>query len=223
MNSALSAYVGVLRTRWRWMVWGVLVALGVTTVLLILQPTMYRTEQTVFVRTPGDVSRVLDGGDTYAQGRAKTYAAVASSPSISQRVISDLGLNLDPEVLSKRIKAENRTGTVLIDIAVEAPSAAEAAKTATVLYSELSAMVRALESVPGALVPRAELVQVNPPGPPVRVVAWGVSIPVVLACAALIGLTLGAAGAVIRGIFQDDIDLRPVEQPGSGIREKAPL
>jgi capsular polysaccharide biosynthesis protein len=223
MNAALTAYVRVLRTRWRWLVWGVLVALGATTVLLILQPTLYRVQQTVFVRTPGDVSRVIDGGDTYAQGRAKTYAAIASSPSLSQRVISDLGLDLDPEVLSKHIKAEARTGTVLIDIAVEAPSAAEATRTATALYSELSAMVRSLESVPGALVPRAELVQVNPPGPPVRVVAWGLPIPAVLAGAALIGLTLGAAGAVIRRIFHDDIDLLRVEQPGSAGQEKAPL
>ena len=96
MNSAITAYVRVLRIRWRWMVWGVLIALGATTMLLIVQPPMYRTEQTVFVRTPGDVSRVLDGGDTYAQGRAKTYAAVASSPSLSARVISDLGLDLEP-------------------------------------------------------------------------------------------------------------------------------
>lgn len=223
MNAALTAYVRVLRTRWRWMVWGVLVALGATTVVLILQPTMYRTQQTVFVRTPGDVSQVLDGGDTYAQGRAKTYAAIANSPGLSQKVNSDLGLDLDPGVLSKRIKAHARPGTVLIDIAVEAPSAAEAARAATVLYSELSAMVRSLESVPGVLVPRAELVQVNPPGPPVRVVAWGLPIPAVLAGAALIGLTLGAAGAVIRGIFHDDIDLLPVEQPGSAGQERAPL
>ena len=223
MNAALTAYVRVLRTRWRWMVWGVLVALGATTVVLILQPTMYRTQQTVFVRTPGDVSQVLDGGDTYAQGRAKTYAAIANSPGLSQKVNSDLGLDLDPEVLSKHIKAKARTGTVLIDIAVEAPSAAKAARTATALYSELSAMVRSLESVPGVLVPRAELVQVNPPGPPVRVVAWGLPIPAVLAGAALIGLTLGAAGAVIRGIFHDDIDLLPVEQPGSAGQERAPL
>ena len=126
-------------------------------------------------------------------------------------------------MLSKHVKAKARTGTVLIDIAVDAPSAAEAARTATVLYSELSAMVRSLESVPGALVPRAELVQVNPPGPPVRVVAWGLPIPAVLAGAALIGLTLGAAGAVIRGIFHDDIELQRVEQPGSTGQEKAPL
>ena len=58
MNPAITEYAGILRMRWRWMVWGVLLAVGVTTLFLILQPPMYRSEQTVFVRTPGDVSQV---------------------------------------------------------------------------------------------------------------------------------------------------------------------
>ena len=103
------------------MVWGVLITLGVTTILLLLQPPMYHSDATVFVRTPGDVSQMVDGGDTYAQGRAKTYAALASSTSVSARVIADLGLDLEPETLSERIQATNPPGTALIDITVSAP------------------------------------------------------------------------------------------------------
>jgi capsular polysaccharide biosynthesis protein len=202
MNTALASYGGVLRSRWRWIMWGVLLALAAATVFLISQPPMYRSEATVFVRTPGDVSRVLDGGDSYAQGRARTYAALAGSTSVSARVIADLGLDLKPETLSERINASNPRGTALIDIAVSAPTAAEAQRTATVLLSEYAATVRTLESVPGSLVPRAELVVVDPPGPPVRVVAWGAPIPAVLLGAALIGLVLGSAGAVLRSIFE---------------------
>ena len=202
MNSALTGYIRVLRIRWRWMVWGALILLGVTTILLILQPPMYRSDATVFVRTPGDVSRVADGGDFYAQGRAKTYAALASSTSVSARVITDLGLDLKPETLSGRITATNPPGTALIDITVSAPSAAEAQRTATVFLSEYAATVRALESVPGSLVPRAELVVVDKPGQPTRVIAWGAPVPVVLLGAALIGLVLGATAAVLRSIFE---------------------
>jgi capsular polysaccharide biosynthesis protein len=222
VNSAITEYAGVLRTRWRWLMWGVLLSWGATTLFLILQPPMYRTDQTVFVRTPGDVSQVLDGGDTYAQGRARTYAAVASTPSLSGRVISDLGLDLEPEELAKRITAENRRGTVLIDIAVRAPSPAEATQTATVLFSELAATVHSLESVPGALVPRAELVQVNPPGPPRREVAGGASIPLILLLAGFIGLTLGAVGAVMRSIFSGDASPHPVEESEFDTQTKAP-
>ena len=192
MNTAIMDYAGVLRARWRWIAWGVLLALVATTVFLILRPPLYSSEATIFVRTPGDVSRVRDGGDSYAQARARTYAALAGSTSVAARVIADLGLDLDPETLSSRIDAANPAGTALIDISVRAPSAGEAQRTATVLLSEYAATVRALESVPGSLVPRAELVVVDPPGPAARVRLWGASIPVVLLCAALIGLVLGS-------------------------------
>jgi capsular polysaccharide biosynthesis protein len=222
VNPALAEYAGVLRTRWRWLLWGLLLGVGATTLFLILQPPMYRTDQTVFVRTPGDVSQVLDGGDTYAQGRAGTYAAVASSPSLSGRVISDLGLDRDPDEFAKRITAKNRHGTVLIDIAVRAPSPTEATQTATVLFSELAATVQSLESVPGALVPRAELVQVDPPGQPRRELAWGASTPLMLLMAGFVGLTLGAAGAVIRSFFPGHVRPQPVELSESHEQRKTP-
>jgi len=208
MNTPLAEYIGVLRSWWRWIMWGILLMLIAATAFLVLQPPLYRSEATVFVRTPGDVSRVLDGGNTYAQGRAATYAALAGSTSVSSRVIADLSLDLKPEVLSERIQATNPRGTVLIHFAVSAPSAAEAQRTATVFLSEYSATVRTLESVPGSLVPRAELVVVDPAGPPVRVVDRGVPVPVFLLCAALIGLVLGSTGAVLRSIFE-----RPARAP----------
>ena len=148
--------------------WGLLLAFGATALFLLIEPPLYRSEATVFVRTPGDVSQVLDGGDSYAQGRARTYAALARSTDLAARVVEDAGLDLTPEVLSERIDASPRQGTALIDIAVSAPSAAESQRTATVFLSEYAATVRTLESVPGSLVPRAELVVVDPPGPPER-------------------------------------------------------
>jgi capsular polysaccharide biosynthesis protein len=217
MNTAVVEYGRVLCARWRWIMWGVVLALAATTLFLIVRPPMYRSQATVFVRTPGDVSQVLDGGDSYAQGRARTYAALASSTSVAARVIADLGLDLQPETVSQRIMGTNPRGTALIDIAVSAPSAKEAQRTATVLLSEFAATVRTLESVPGSLVPRAELVVVDPPGRPVRVVAWGASIPIVLLCAALIGLVLGAAGAVLRSIFE-----RSVRDPEHALRIAEP-
>jgi len=204
----LREYGSVLRTRWRWIMWGVLLALVATTVFLILWPPLYRSDATVFVRTPGDVSRVRDGGDSYAQARTRTYAVLATSRSMSERVIADMGLDVQPETLAGRIEARNRGGTALMDIAVSAPSPGEAQHTATIVLSEFAQTVRSLESVPGSLVPRAELVVVDPPRPAVRVVAWGTPVSVVLLGAVLLGAFLGSMGAVIRSIFgpstQDD-------------------
>jgi capsular polysaccharide biosynthesis protein len=201
MNTIVVHYGRILRTRWRWLMWGILLPLLAATLFLILQPPLYRSEATVFVRTPGDISRVRDGGDSYAQARARTYAALASSTSITARVIADLGLDLSPETLSKRIAATNPPGTVIIEFAVSSPSPQEAQRTANVLLSEYAGTVSNLESVPGSLVSRAELVVIDPPGRPVRQVAGGVPIPLLLMGSALIGLVLGASGAVIRSIL----------------------
>jgi capsular polysaccharide biosynthesis protein len=199
--NALAEYGRILRSRWRWVVWGILVALLATTLVLIVRPPLYRSEAKVFVRTPGDVSRVIDGGDYYAQARAGTYAYLASSLSVSSRLIADLGLDISPETMSRRIRAANQRGTAVIDIAVSAPDAEEAQRTAGVFLSEYASTVRALEAVPGSLVPRAELVVVDPPGKPVRVAAWGAPVSLVLLLAGLAGLVLGALGAVLNSIF----------------------
>jgi capsular polysaccharide biosynthesis protein len=225
MNTAVTNYAGTLRARWRWIVWGVLLALVATTAFLVLWPPLYRSEATIFVRTPGDVSRVGDGGSTYAAAHASTYAALAGSTTVAARVITDLGLDLDPETLSSRITAVNPAGTALIYISVRAPSAGEAQRTATVLISEYAGTVRALESVPGSLVPRAELVVVDPPGPAARVSLWNASIPVLLLSAALLGLVLGLVAAVMGSIFgssaRDRRDASPISGPPDA--DRSPL
>lgn len=200
-KSAEIQYLDVLASHWRWLAWAVLLALAAATVLLVLQPPMYRTEARVFVRTPGDVSRVIDGGDSYAQARARTYSALASSPSVSARVVVDLQLAIAPEDLAARVEANNPPGTALIDIAVSAPNGPEAQRTAKVLLAEQAATVRALEAVPGSMVPRAELVTIDPPGRPERVAAWGVPVSLMLVGATLIGLVIGATAAVLHSLF----------------------
>lgn len=201
MSSALTAYLRILRARWRWLLWGVLLALAAATVVLVLQPPMYQSHATVFVRTPGDISRVVDGGDTYARGRAVTYAQLAKSTTLADRVIADLDLDVDPATLSARITGKNPPGTALIAVSVGARSGTQAHQLATVFLAEYAEMVHRLESVPGLLVPRAELVVVDPPGLPTRMVSWGLPLPVVLSGAALIGLVSGAGAAVIRSVL----------------------
>jgi capsular polysaccharide biosynthesis protein len=203
---ALVEYAGVLRSRWRWVVWGMLLALIAALLVLILRPPVYRSSATVFVRTPGDVSTVVDGGDSYAQSRAKTYAALANSTSLSSRVVADLGFDLSPEAMSRQIHAAHRPGTAIVELNVDAPNATASQRTARVLLAEYAAMVRELEAVPGSLVPRAELVVVDPPRPAVRVAAWDAPTWTVLLGAALLGMVLAALGAVIRTIFAQPTD-----------------
>ncbi len=201
MSTAIVHYGRILRAKWRWLVWGVLVALLTATAVLIIQPPLYRSEALVFVRTPGDTSRVSDGGALYASLRSETFAIMAMRPDLSQRVISDLGLDLTPKQLASRIHARTRGGTSLIFLTVDASSPADAQRIAMVVISEWQSAVRDLESVPGISVPRAELAVVDPPDRAVRTVVWGMPIARALVGVILFGAAFGALGAVLQSIF----------------------
>ncbi len=205
MSIGLVEYARVLRERWRWLAWGVVVAVGAGVFVLLTAPPQYQSTATVFIRTPGDVSRAIDGGDSYAKHRAGTYAELASSTDLAARVVRDLGLDLDPETLATRTTATNRPGTVLIDMSVAAPTAEEAQRTATALLAEYSDAVHTLETVSGSVVPRAELVVVDPPSLPTRQTLGGVPVLAVLVGAVLAGLVAGATGAVLRSLFDRSI------------------
>jgi capsular polysaccharide biosynthesis protein len=200
-TATLSLYGRILRTRWRWVAWGMLLTTLVTVGALLAWPPLYRSQATVFVRTPGDVSQSLDGGDFYAQRRAATYSVLARGTGTASRVIADLGLAMSPEKLASRIEAQPIGGTALFQVAVRAPTAAEARRAAEVVLAELGAQVDSLEAVPGGLIPRAQLVVVNPPSDPRRIVVWGAPLYGVVIGALLIGATLGAGAAVMREIF----------------------
>lgn len=203
MNPTLQRYRRILQARWRWVAWGVIGAIATMAVLLILLPPTYRTTATVFIRTPGDVSQSMDGGDLYAQSRAETYAALAQSTGVASRVVADMGLNLSPEKLARRVQARHIGRTTMFQVKVSAPSADEARRTADVLLHELSVDATALETVPGGLLPRAELVVVDPPSPPTRVLALRAPLYLVLIAAIATGAFFGALTAVIRSRESD--------------------
>lgn len=194
---AVTAYAAVLASRWRWLVWGILGSLVVTTAVLVAAPTHYRCTSTVFVRTPGDVSTVSDGGDSYARGRARTYAAMVTNTGLTARVAAGMGSGVTPGALADGISATNPADTALIDVTVSGPTPGDAQRTATILLDQFASLVADLESVPGSLVPRAELVVVNRPDAAVRIVAWGLPVPAVLAGAALVGFVLAGLCVVV--------------------------
>lgn len=205
MNATMRAYARVLRERWRVVAACGLVTVAAAVALLLLTPSLYRCGFTVFVRTPGDVSRVVDGGDSFAQHRARTYTELARSPDLAGRVVNNLGTGTDPAEFAGHVTATVRPGTTLIDVAVAASSPDEAQRAASAFVTEFSTMVTSLESVPGSMLPRAELVVVDPPGTPTRVTAWGVPAWALLLGALAGGALLGAVVAVLRSIFDRSV------------------
>lgn len=199
-NPALSAYGRIIRARWRWVAWAVMLAAAALTAMLVAWPPQYRTQATVFVQTPGDVSQVIDGGDLYAQARAETYAALARSTGIGSRVIADLGLSTTPERFASRVHARHIGKTALFQVSVDAPTPQQARRSAEVLLAELSAQVDSLEAVPGDLIPRAQLVVVDQPGSPRRILVGGIPLYGVVIAVLLVAAALGATAAVIREV-----------------------
>jgi capsular polysaccharide biosynthesis protein len=197
MSESLNQYAQILRTRWRWLAWGAVVALILVAAALLFWPPRYRTEAMVFIRTPGDISQVVDGGDTYARTRAGTYAALARTNAVASRVIADTGLDLSPQKFVSRVQVSPLGGTALLRVRITGPSPDETTRTAQALVTELSAEVGTLEAVPGGLTPRAELVVVDPPTPPTRIVAWGAPLYPFVIGPIVLGALLGALGAVI--------------------------
>lgn len=200
MTTTLQKYGLIVRARWRWVAWGVVGAVTATAAVLLMWPPLYRSEAMVFVRTPGDIGQSVDGGDSYAQRRAETYAALATSTTVSTRVIADTGLDLSPQRFARRVAAHHIGGTALLQIRVGAGSPEEARRAAQALITELTAEVGTLEAVPGSLTPRAELVVVDPPSAPTRVFAWGAPLYPFVVGPVFLGACLGALAAVIRAM-----------------------
>ena len=200
MTTTLQTYGLIVRARWRWAAWGAIGALAATAAVLLLWPPLYRSEAVVFVRTPGDISQSADGGDSYAQSRAETYAALARSPAISARVIADTGLELSPQKFAGRVQSRHIGGTALLQIGAGAASPEEARRATEALLTELNTEVRTLEAVPGSLIPRAELVVVDPPSRPTRIFAWGAPLYPFVLGPIFLGAFLGALAAVIRAM-----------------------
>ena len=210
MNTALVEYGRVLRARWRWIVWGVLLALGATTCFLLVQPPLYRSDATVFVRTPGDISRVRDGGDSYAQASAPRLTSVLARST--ERVgTCHRGPRPRHQARGPVTSASTRPtlrGTALIDVSVSAPSAVEARSAPRPCLLSEYRCDGARIGVGSRFAGPTGRTRGRRPARSRRSAwsAWGAPVWTRLVGAhVLIGLVLGATAAVLRSIFDGSV------------------
>ena len=83
--------------RWRWVAWGIIAALGVTAAVPDRVAALYRTQATVFVRTPVTSASPWTVAICTRNREPKTYATLARSRGVAARVVADLGLDTSPE------------------------------------------------------------------------------------------------------------------------------
>lgn len=143
-------YLRVLRRRW-WMV-ATLALLGIAAglALTLVSPKEYSTTATLLVATPGGRTAAdLQAGNQFAQDRAATYAAMATSTTVLGDAIQSLGLRVSPQELMRDVSATARADTALIDVTVRGNDPQQVARIANAIGQSLDVEVSDLES-PGS-------------------------------------------------------------------------
>lgn len=193
----LPDYLAVVVKRWVLVVSILVLTAGVAGGVAWLTPPTYEAQAQLFVSTssgPENNQQLLQGG-TFSADRVKSYALLATSPQVLDKVITDLGLNRLAGGLSGEIEARAPVDTVLINIAVRDRSAAVAAAIANSVGSKLAELIQQLETPlsGGASPVRATVVrQAAAPGQPVAP-----DQTLYLTVGVLAGLLLGIGVAVL--------------------------
>lgn len=141
----LRDYMGVLRKRWRWAVLGLVTAVVASIVVTLLMPRQYTSQTQLFFATTGAQSNSdISAGSAFTQQQMKSFAEVATSPSVLQPVIDKLGLGVTPAKLANSVTATVETSTVVMDLSVEANSPQSAQTIAGEIANQLIAVVQGL-------------------------------------------------------------------------------
>jgi capsular exopolysaccharide synthesis family protein len=141
----ISHALAALRRRWPALVAFVLlgVSLGVAH-SAITEPTYKSTTSVILTLERGQSVGELAQGSTYLQGLVESYADVATSRLVLDPVIKELQLRTTPESLSRRVHAEARPDTTIMDISATDRSPEGAARIAAAIGTELTRAVAAL-------------------------------------------------------------------------------
>lgn len=198
MSDSLTNYLAALARWWRVVASITLLAVIAASAYLILTPASYKSSAVLFVSTPRDDANTYYRGDLYSKERVTSYAALGRSPEIAQRVINSVMLDTDPATLIGDVAVVPVPGTVLLSVSATGSSPQEAQAIGQSYVDELQRSVSALETVPGALTPRAELIEIQPPSYPTEpagfshwlILAGGTGLGLILGCFTVALVTL---------------------------------
>ena len=157
----------------------------------------------MFVSTADQSTSTAYQGGLFATQRVASYADLVNGRELAQRVIDELGLDVEAADLTKQITATVVPETVILEIAVQDPSPRRAQIIAKSASEQLKEFVNELETPPGkanapikaTVVDSASLPE-SPVSPqPVRNLGLGV----------VLGLLLGLGLAVMRELLDTSV------------------
>jgi capsular exopolysaccharide synthesis family protein len=220
----LQDFAKLLRSRWITVCVTILVAvLGAFAVTLLTTP-LYQASTRLYVSTTTGGSAVeLYQGNRLSQERVLSYTELLMGETLAQRTIDKLGLNMNADLLRKRVKATAKPDTVLIDVKILDESPVRARDTANALSDEFVAMVRELETPEGASRPDARVIVEQRASIPLTPVSPNMTRNL------LGGLALGILAGIGLAVLRDLLD-NTIKEPetfeeitGAGIVGSIPL
>ncbi len=98
----LRDYLRVIRRRWMLIVASVLVVVGVAAAVTYNTTPLYESKSRLFVSTSDQETSTAYQGGLFSIQRVASYADLVNGRELSQRVIDELGLDVEPEELSEK-------------------------------------------------------------------------------------------------------------------------
>ncbi len=143
-------YLRLVRRGWILLVVAALVGAAAGLVVSAAQPAKYSATAKAYVstRSTPDIA-TLSQAATYAQQVIASYADVATSSTVLQRVINNLDLKTTPAALAPDVTVTAATGEAVLDIVVVQGSGAQAARVANGVADQLTTVVTGLTPTTG--------------------------------------------------------------------------
>jgi capsular polysaccharide biosynthesis protein len=131
-------FFDILRNRWLSIVTITLLTLASVAAMTLMMPKSYTASTRVFFAVSGDSVSALAQGSTFVEKHMASYAEVATSPEVLNKVVEQLGLSTTAVKLADSMEASVPVDTVIIEIAVTDRDPRQAARIANAVGTELS-------------------------------------------------------------------------------------
>lgn len=200
----LRDYVAVLRKYWIGIVCVTLLGLVIAAGVTLVTPPTYTAKTAVFISVRGgDSASELLQGANYATNQVRSYAQVATTPTVLQPVIDKLGLQTTPALLAENVTASIPTNTAIVEVSVTDRDAELSARIAQATSEQLVATVDQLSPADATGKRAVAATIVTPATVPLEKTTPRTSLN--LAVGLLAGLFLGFGQAVLRNTLDRSI------------------
>lgn len=200
----LRDYLAILRKYWISISCVALLGVICAAIVTLVTPPTYTAKTAVFVAVRGgDSATELMQGASYATNQVRSYAQVATTPTVLQPVITELGLDTTPGKLAEAVTASIPTNTAIIEIAVVNGDAELSARIAQATGEQLVSTVEQLSPADDKGKRAVVATIVTPATVPLEKTTPRTSLN--LALGLLVGLLLGFGQAVLRNTLDRSI------------------